>query len=578
LEVYINIAARCGLIEKAKTLVTSLLEKTDKKKNKLRLLRMMFSIELYIAPDSDKILDICLRYGEICDQNDEVEEGVYLLYFLAATLDPNKRVEEQYIKEFQERLLVYRVKFPESRILRSFANGEGAPETILDQIAKITGLTEEKKKWYEHNENILKFSRYPVPFIVRPSLLINVTNFLHLWELSKIAGLDYPQYLLTICIGEYKYKKLQDIRERIPLLDETALIVLFELGLLEFIFNVFHNIAIAKETIINFMNVAQYFGIMTFQAKAKEIISILSRHISKIYQPSSKKLMDEDNIFKGLDHHKSVYDRSTQIFFSDDVILRIYICGDDQFNDSMSSIDTIEILREKGILSHKTAAEKYAKLCSFNVVGVPISFKDILIILEDDLPGGETIENILTMLGNHKNFKSIINGTWGYKGNYQKQLKDIGQFVAYMISQTDGISVEPNIIAAIWYYWFQKVQFNIAAEKTKIHFFARSFLSVSIELMKRLGQDCTNITYWQNGWSIYNTLIEFSYGDNMSQAIEKQSKILLAQMVSDVESGSKTKIFKNIASGLASDTADSDLFEDAYIKRNVESSKGKAPN
>jgi hypothetical protein len=56
-EIYINISARCGLVEKAKTLVSRLLEKTTHQKQKLHLLRMMFNIEMYIDPTSEGLID-----------------------------------------------------------------------------------------------------------------------------------------------------------------------------------------------------------------------------------------------------------------------------------------------------------------------------------------------------------------------------------------------------------------------------------------------------------------------------------------------------------------------------------------
>ena len=236
LQVYINIAARCGLIGKAKILVARLLERTNDKKQKLRLLRMMFSIEMYSDPKAVGLINICLKYGQICDRNDEGEEGVYLLQFLTATVDPKITVQENDVKEFQRRLLKYKGQFPDSKIIRLVSIDKDEPNSLLTQLSKLTGFTEEKRRWYKRNENYLKSSQFPIPYLIRPQLLLNVSNFIHLWELAKIAGFDYPQYFLTISASQYQIRKMENIRTRIPLIDEMAIVVLFDLGLLEYIF------------------------------------------------------------------------------------------------------------------------------------------------------------------------------------------------------------------------------------------------------------------------------------------------------------------------------------------------------
>jgi hypothetical protein len=567
--IYIDISARCGLIKKAKTLVTRLLEKTTETKQILHLLRMMFNIELYIDPKSESLIDICLKYGRLCDQDDESEEGLYLLQFFTATLHHKKEDQDNDVKDFQERLNKYVKKFPESKVLRSFQIKDNEPEVLLSQLKKITGFTEEKERWYQRNEILLSRSQYPVPYIIRHKLLLNVSNFIHLWELSKIAGKEYPQYLLTISAGQYKIRKIEDFKERIPLIDGIALIVLFDLGLLEYLFKIFPKVAIAKDTIINLQMVAQDFLYTSYTIKAKNIIELLSNHVSNIQQPSSMDIIEKDHIFSELDLIKSAYNPSKHIFYTDDAIARLYVCGEDHYNDSISTIDIIIILKGKNLISPKEAAEKFAHLCGFNVLGTLIRYKDILIVLEGDLPKGESVECYLEHLTTHQNFNSFINSIWWFKGDYTRALTEIGQFISLMISREDGIYVEQNIITAIWYIWYQKVQFIIQAEKDKLYFLARSFLSTSIALSERIASDHENKECWEKAWSIYDDIVQFVYGNDMNREIENKSRSLLAQMIAEFEFESRRKIFSHIASGLTSDTAESDFFQKAYTENSI---------
>jgi len=568
-EIYIQISARCGLIDKAKILTGRLLEKATKKDQKVHLLRIMFNIEMYIDPKSDVLLEICLKYGKLCDQDDESEEGIYLLQFFTSTLSPEKVVEESDVKEFQRRLKKYTNKFPESKILRSFKINEKVPEELLSQLEKATGFTEEKRRWYQRNENLLKDSQFPVPYLIRHNLLLNVSNFIHLWELAKMTDKDYSQYHLCISVDRYNIRKIENFKGRIPLVDELALVVLFDLGLLEYLFKIFPNIAIAKVSITNLQMLSQHFFDTSYSVKAKRIVELLSNHVTMIQQPSSKGPVDEGSVFSDLDLIKSAYDPFKHILYTDDALSRIYVCGENHYKDTISTIDIIEILKENSLITQKEAGEKFAQLCSHNVIGTPINYKDILIVLKDDLPRGESIEYYLERLKEHNNFNSFINAIWWFKGNYIKALREIGQFVSYMISRENDVIVEQNIITAIWYVWYQKVQFIKKSEKNKLNFFVRSFLSISIELIKRISSNQENQKIWEQAWSIYDDIVKFAYGNTMSREIENRSKELLAEMIAKFEFESKSNIFNHIASGLTSDTAESDLFRKVYTKSSI---------
>lgn len=573
LEIYINISARCGLVAKTKTLVVQFFQKATEKKQKLHLLRMMFNIEMYIDPKGEGLIDICSRYGQLCDQDDESEEGFYLIQFLMATIDPENEVQDNNVKDFQKRLKKYVDKFPESKVLRSFPVEKNAPEEFLAQIEKIAGLTEEKKKWYERNENLLNREGFPIPYLVRHKALLNVCNFLHLWELSKIADKDYKQYQLTISIGTelYKIRETKNFKQRIPLIDEVSLVVLFDLGLLEYLFKIFSKVAIAKNTILNLQMLAQQFFGSLHATIAKSIVELLSRHVDRINQPSSNTTTDGNHIFYELDCIKSAYDSSIHIFYTDDAISRLYVCGDDHYKDTISTIDIITILKENSLITNKEAAEKFNQLCTFNVMGTLIHYNDILIVL-DDLPRGKNIKNYLAMLNNHQKFKSFINMIWWFKGDYKKALTEIGEFISLMISKSreDGAFIEQNIITAIWCFWYQKVQFTISLENSKLHFLARSFLFTAIELLKTIGSDRENKEIWEQLWSIYNDLVKFVFGNDMNKDIEDRSKSLLAQMICKVEFESKTKIFKHISLGLTEGTSESDVFQKVYTQSSIE--------
>ena len=531
-------------------------------------MKMLFSAELYSDLRSDSLIDICLKYGQLCDQNDELEEGLYLHQFLMATLDPGRVTRNEHVKEFQERFKKYSEKFPESKILRAIKIENNSPEDVLCQLQKITGITEEKRKWYQRNENLLSRGFYPIPYLIRHTFLLHVPNYMYLWELSKLIGKDNPQYILTISEDRYKLRAVEYFKGRIPLVDDVALVVLFDLGLLEYLFDLFNEIAITKDTILRLQVMAQEFP---GSNKAKDIVELLSKHVGQIKQPSSRRELGNDAILNDLELLKTIYDPSIYIFYTDDVMARIYVCGEDNCKDTITSIDIINLMRENKIITKKIAAEKYALLCDFNISGVPINYKDILFVLETDLPPSKNIEYYYKILKNHQNFNSYINAIWSLNADYTKTLGEIGQFMAYMISEQDGVQVENNIITAIYYTWYQKVQFIRKSEKNKLNFFARSFLATAVSLLRRKGDIYKQQNWFARSWKIYDDILKFAYGHAMTRDIENKSKVILADFVSQFEDQSKEEIFNHISSGLIGGTTESDIFNNAYIKAKVQS-------
>jgi hypothetical protein len=573
-EIYINISARCGLVEKAKMLTQGLLDKTADTKQRLELLKRLFSIETYINPQSDQLLKICSRYGELCNKNDENEEGHYLLQLFLVPLEVKKDLEDKILKEFQERLENFTTRFPESKLLKAVSVNEKVPEELLSQLEKMTGFTEEVRKWYHRCENLLSRRQYPMPYVIRHKFLLNFSDFLQIWEISKKVGKEYPQYQLTISMETpYKVRRIENYKGKKPFIDEIALVLLYDLGLLEYLFRIFPAVAIAKDAIINLQEIAQRPFSALYAIKAKTIIRILSTHIEQIQQPSSKEAYDQADPFNDLNRFRSAYDPSIHLLYTDDAISRLYICGNNTARDTITTIDIVAHLRESKIISKKEAAEKYAMLCSFGINGTPINYKDILIVIEDDFNEIGSIQDYLDRLMKNKNFNAFISSIWWFKGDYKKMLTEIGQFLSLMIAEKDGIKVDQEVIVAIWYVWYQKVEFNLKADNEKLLILANSFFGTVIELINIVRNDPSCSEYWAKAWSVYNDIVRFAYGNAMDESIENRSKILLAELIAKADPTVTIFIYGQIVTGLTKGTADYNFFENAYFeatKRNVD--------
>jgi hypothetical protein len=138
-----------------------------------------------------------------------------------------------------------------------------------------------------------------------------------------------------------------------------------------------------------------------------------------------------------------------------------------------------------------------------------------------------------------------------------------------MLIREEGVTVEDNIISAIWYIWYKKVQFTMVSETDKLSFITRSFLSISIKLIAKNEEHRDDKLLWNRAWRIYNNVIDYIYGNTMDRHIEDRSKALLACMISEFEFQQKTTLVNYIELGLTKDTAEYDLFQKAYTDNTI---------
>ena len=286
-EIAAQIAGRCGLADKAKRLYELLLSHEVDSKRKLALLRMLFLLEMRIDPESAQLHRYCEKYGELADHDNESEEGLYLQMEFGVSVVNKEKPTEQAKVAIQKRLKNFIDKFPQSDYLKAVKfDPKAPPEDFLREIDRVTGMTDQAREWYRRNENLMRFGELTVPFAVRAKYLLNVCDFMHLWELSKRVSKDDRQYHLVIALGRYKYVDFSKLRGQVPLLDEVSLFVLSELELLGKVFSIFPKIAVPKSTLSRIQNWSHSILVSGFSEKAKKVSDTLMARLNSLFQPS----------------------------------------------------------------------------------------------------------------------------------------------------------------------------------------------------------------------------------------------------------------------------------------------------
>lgn len=575
-EITAQIAGRCGLANKVKSLYEQLLSRESNRAKRIEIIRMLFMIEAGLNPKSPQLLRYCQEYGKLCDQTNELEEGIYLqMVFMASTLTKHKPTEDEK-KTFQKRLDAFIKKFPQSNYLKAvYFDPKAKPQKFLEELSKVSGMTEKIHNWYAKNENLMQSGELVLPFAVRPNYLLNVGDLPYLWELSKFVDKDKKQYNLVMNLGRYSYRDTT-FEDRIPLLDEVSLVILNDLKLLERIFIVFRKIAIAKSTLLRIQNWKQGF-LCSSPKKAKEISETLSFKIDQILQPSCEFNGPTRVDFKDLDEYKRLANENGFLFYSDCVFSRLYVCGEEEKCKSITTLDIIKLLRDRGIINQNEGISLIVQLSKWNVIGVSIDYiNDILASIHSDFEKMNNIQirDAEEILEKNQDFNSLVSGMWFFDRDYFESVAQIGAFIGLMVREERGIKVDPHIIAAIWHKWYVKICLSFKGERSKLHYFARSFVSASINLCSTVQDKSKFPKYSSQLWSIYKDVVSYAFGNEMDEGIERRMLMIPAKLIAEIpESPIRNKASQFISAGITDGTKDSDVFNNAYISARLKQSQ-----
>lgn len=245
---YINIAVRCGLTNDAIASIESILSQDTNRSERLECLRLLFGLLHQSNPRDARCVDVAWQIGEQSSPDKEEEEGLFLVTMLAATLHTQVDLSDPRIPSCQQRLQEFTARFPESNILKSVSFPENASgDEMLAVLRQISGTTEERARWQQRVETQMQRGDLSAPYAWRPNIFIgSIRDVPTLWELTKRSRSDQKQLHLTMSTGEWQPTPTSDLRGRIPLLDLTALLVLYDLELFDEVFKVFPSCATGR--------------------------------------------------------------------------------------------------------------------------------------------------------------------------------------------------------------------------------------------------------------------------------------------------------------------------------------------
>ena len=284
---YINIAVRCGFVDRAVDQTTRMLQQEDDGDRRKELLRLLFILKMNSDAPRAELYNIAWRYGRSVNRADEVEEGIFLQLYFFATQTGDVKIPTSEVSEFHQRLETYVQKFPQSQLLRSvrLPESEDAGE-LLRVLERELGFDENRRRWIEKTVRELREQAVPIPFAWRPrNVLVNVGDVFHLWEISKNSNKDAKEFHLTMFINAKGARPNLRRLEGTPILDLLSLVTVSELDLVDVLFSVFGRIAITKSTLLELQSLSGPYVGSLFRNSAKALVEMLRRRIDSIIQP-----------------------------------------------------------------------------------------------------------------------------------------------------------------------------------------------------------------------------------------------------------------------------------------------------
>ena len=336
---YINIVTRCGFTEEAIKLVENLLGRESDKSKRLEYLRLLFGLTHRADPHGQRAESIAWRIGQISNQPDEAEEGLFLISYLAATVSAKVMVSPERKAELHERLSRFTQKYPTSNLLRGAALPSNPSVQDLERIVEqVTGQDSEARR--EQQKLLLQLQRgvVPIPFAMRPRYaLTNVSDVTSLWELTKRSAKDAHQYHLTMTLDPWSGVDPRAVERDIPLLDLITLFVAKDLQLFDVIFGLFPRIAIGQATLLHLQHLAQPMTGSWAQQECSELIEMLKGRFTQIVQPTANKETNIDYAAgrAAYDEVQELVQQGRFVLYSDDALYRL-IAGDPLGTASLS--------------------------------------------------------------------------------------------------------------------------------------------------------------------------------------------------------------------------------------------------
>ena len=450
LKTYVNILGRWGQDDKAIAAAERLLARSTDRGQQLECVQLLFKLMQRHDPSSPRLVDLALRVGQLANQQDEIEEGVFLSMIMLATAPGTAKLSEEQSAGISSRMEAFFKQFPDSRVLRRVEMPHDVDGgDLLLGLKRAVGLTEERERFLRRAERLLQDGLLPLPYSWRPKhLLSNVHDLVHLWETTKKSGVDERKYHLLMAGSDWAAKPLGELRKRTPLLDLVTLLLLRDLGLLDRVFEFFGKVAVAQSTIELLEELTQPLGGSLFPQVATSLQSDLRARGPLLLQPRANfHVLNPPSSRESHETKALAADPEYQLY-SDDASFRTW-CLEGR-ETGICTLDVLNGMTAAGLITGEQAARMLAELCRWRV-GLQVTLGHQLALLPARLASATDIEEGIGSLHAAQDFMAIANAIWDIRLDLAGTMRHVGDVTRELIAHEKVPEVVIGSFIGVWY-------------------------------------------------------------------------------------------------------------------------------
>lgn len=419
---YAQILARLGRLSQAIDAVQRFLSAATSPGMQREAINSLYALRRRHGGTGRQLLALAQRYGVLADQNDEQQEGVFLLMFLGATTYHGAVVEAWYKNEVKERLERFFERFPQSRLLKRATLKDDASAVEIQAILdELEGVDPTQRQQAENLIDQLTKGQCAIPFSQRPFLLFNGrTDVVALWEQAKRSGASESYLHLEMNVeGRDATSRDQDSKSKIPLLDMTALLVLFDLGILETAIQHFGRIAVPRQTFEHLFELSDPHIGSVQAGKCAELHAMIGRHAQVIRQPISSDEIAHRRKANGLSPYfelqeiKAILQEEQgeqYVLYSDDAASRLY-CSSSDAETGFCTFDFLTELCAAGTITKLEKARYVATLSGWRV-RTCVTTDDVFALLGACTAGAGDVRAALEAVTADNDLQVVLAAVW----------------------------------------------------------------------------------------------------------------------------------------------------------------------
>ncbi|MEJ8850738.1 DUF4365 domain-containing protein [Variovorax rhizosphaerae] len=450
LNTYVNIVVRWGQDDKAITAVEKLLARSTDQRQQLECFQLLFKLVQKRDSSSPRLVDLAQRVGQLANQQNEIEEGVFLSMMMLATASGTAKLSSEHSEAISSRMQAFFKRFPESRVFKSVEVPHDVDgDELLTGLKRALGITEDRERFLSRAERLLQQGLLPLPYSWRPThLLSNVHDLVYLWELTKKSGIDDRKYHLSMAGADWVAKPVEEVRKRTPLIDLVTFLLLRDLGLLDKVFEFFGKVAVAQSTIELLEELTQPLGGSLFPLVATSLQSDLRARSALLLQPRAEFQVANPPFSRDSHETKALAADARYQLYSDDASFRTW-CLEGR-EAGICTLDVLYSLTAAKLITGEDAARKVAQLCRWRV-GLQVTLNDQLALLPAELGTASNIEEGVGVLHAAQDFMAVANAIWDFRLDLNRTMRHVSEVARELVASAQIPEIVIGSFVGVWY-------------------------------------------------------------------------------------------------------------------------------